>query len=83
MKLIYTNQHKNLLNASGKKIRCERQRTWKTIKEVLVGQWGSGEGVGGGIWPFLLIVKIIRMYKCVTPPPKKMCDPKTPRVCYL
>ena len=42
MKLIYTNQHKNLLNASGKKIRCERQRTWKTIKEVWAGG-GSAE----------------------------------------
>ena len=28
--------------ASGKKIRCERQRTWKTIKEVRAGG-GSAE----------------------------------------
>lgn len=33
MKLIYTKQNKNLLNASGKKIRCKRQRaTHRTTK---------------------------------------------------
>jgi hypothetical protein len=37
MKLIYTNQNKNLLNASGKKIRCERQRrTQRILKEIFV-----------------------------------------------
>lgn len=62
MKLIYTNQNKNLLNASGKKIRRERQRrTWRTIKEVF----------GESVLPFPLVVKCIRTYKCVTQRPQE------------